>query len=571
MVSILRRAIVRSLNRRLILAEGILFMDNYAWAGKILRVDLSSGQIIIEDSNQYVYLYLGGRGLGQSIIYQEISDNVKAFSEENLLVFSAGVLTGTAVPCACRLSIDSKNPVTGGVASSNVGGYFAAELKYAGFDAIVVKGISLSPVYLYIRDDRISIESAKQLWGRGTRETEEILRSYLQDQRVKILSIGPTGENLTKSACIIVDGARAAGRCALGAVMGSKNMKAVVVRGSKRIKIHSAKMFYKEVSRCLELLNKNEMLRHFKRAGTPSTIPHANKMCRLLVRNFQDDCWDEDKLSRVLSDEFQQYKVKNMRCFNCPIKCSAFYYIKIGEFKGVACEGFQANLIWDYMAKMDMDDPAAALKIQELCTDYGLDIDNSSGVISWATELFENDLLTVRDTEGLILEWGNYRTIIKLLDQIAHREGLGEILALGIKEASEHFGKETAYYAIHIKGQELAEGIRSLKGWGLGTVVAPRGGGHLDGAITTEISQISPEESQSWFGFPGAGEPNTYSGKAKAVFWMERFKAVVDMMGICCFATKWLNNNLIGLEEINRLLATATGIEIGIDELMLTG
>ncbi len=546
-------------------------MYKHAWAGNVLRINLSSNRITIEDSAHYVNCYLGGKGLGQSIIFKEIPDSADALGEENAIVFSAGVLVGTIVPCACRLSIDSKNAVTGGVASSNAGGYFAAEMKYAGFDAIIVSGISYTPVYLYIHDSCVCLKSAKHIWGKGTRETENIIRSELQNNRIKTLSIGPAGENLLKSACIIVDGGRAAGRGALGAVMGSKNLKAIAISGSRKLRIYNRQTLRTEVNKCLNMINRCEIVNKFRTDGSPSTIYHANHMCRLPVRNFQDDHWDECKIKMVLPDKFEKYKMRNKACFNCPIYCSSYYNIRDGEFRGVNCEGFQANLIWDYMSKMDMTNPAAALRIQELCLDYGLDIDNSSGVISWAMELYEKGLLSRKDTNGLALDWGNYNSIIKLLHMLVHKEGLGELLSLGIMQASQSMGRETEYYAIQVKGQELAESIRSLKGWGLGTVVAPRGGGHLDGAITTEIARISSEESIAWFGVSTAGEPTTYKGKATAVFWMERFKAVIDTMGICCFATKWLNQDLIGMEEISKLFTAATGLDLSPEELMLTG
>lgn len=546
-------------------------MHNYAWAGNLLRIDLSSNSMIVEDSAHYVNCYLGGKGLGQSIIFREVPESATALDKENVIVFSAGVLTGTIVPCSCRLSIDSKNAVTGGVASSNVGGYFAAEMKYAGFDAIIVTGISYSPVYLYVKDGDICFKTAKHIWGKGTRETEDILRYELQDQKAKVLSIGPAGENLLKSACIIVDSGRAAGRCGLGAVMGSKNLKAIAVSGSSRLKIRYPEKLKKEVNKCLEKIDRNNMIKRFRIDGSPSTISHANYMCRLPVRNFQDDHWDECKIQMIMPDRFEKYKEKNQACFNCPIQCSSHYSILDGEFKGVSCEGFQANLIWNYMSKMDMTNPAAALKIQELCLDYGLDIDNSSGVISWAMELYEKGFISRRDTNGLDLGWGNYKAVIKLLDMLVYKEGIGELLSLGVKDASRIIGKESEYYAIQVKGQELAESIRSLKGWGFGTVVAPRGGGHLDGAITTEIAQISSEDSLDWFGVPTAGEPTSYSGKANAVFWMERFKAVIDSMGICCFSTKWLDQSLIGIEEVSKMFTFATGLEISTEELMITG
>ncbi len=549
-------------------------MDEQAggWTGKLLRIDLTTKEIKVESSLSLVNHYPGGRGLGQWVIFNEIPVTADPLEKENVMVFSCGPLTGTMAPASCRLSIDAKNPVTGGMASSNMGGHFAPELKFAGFDAVIVTGQAPAPVYLYINNGKACLKHAENLWGLGTRETENRIKQELMDKYTRIISIGPAGENLVKSACIIGDESRAAGRGALGAVMGSKNLKALAVRGTQGFSIFNPGEFLHEVNQYREKLNRNEVIKTLRTLGTPATIPGANQMCRLPVRNFQDDHWPEDKINSVHPEEFKNnYRVRKLSCFNCPVFCSAFYRIKNGEFAGLACEGFEANLVWNFQSRIDINHPPAALKFHEMCIDLGLDIDNSSGVIAWALELFEKGIITKKDTGGLTLKWGDYTPVMELLHKIAYREGFGDILARGVKEASSLLQRESEYFAIHVKNQELVEGIRSLKGWALGTVVAPRGGGHLNGAITTEIGKLSRQDSRERFGVETAGVPTSYEGKPQVVFWFEKFKSVVDMMGLCCFITCWLHYELPGLEEITRLFNAATGKNLTAGEIMKTG
>jgi len=222
------------------------------------------------------------------------------------------------------------------------------------------------------------------------------------------------------------------------------------------------------------------------------------------------------------------------------------------------CEGFQTNIDWDFSAKLDIDDPVSLIKINALCSELGLDIDNSSAPIAWAFELFEKGIISQTETDGLKLDWGNSEAVIELINKIARREGFGRILSEGTKRASQIIGRGSENYTSHIKGQDSIEAIRSDKGWALGCVVAPRGGGHLDGAFQTHRT-------------PNAGDRHSYDSKAQVVFWFERFKAVVDMMGICYFTTVWSDQNLLGPDDLSRLFSAATGVNLNSDELMLIG
>ena len=543
----------------------------YGYAGHVLSVDLTTGRVVVEDSRPYVDEYLGGRGLGQRVIFAEVPVQAGALDERNVVVFSAGPLVGTLAPASARLSVDSKNAVTGGAASANAGGHFAPELKYAGFDAVVVRGRSARPVYLLVGDGEAALRPAEDLWGQGVIATERAIRRSLGDERARVLAIGPAGETQGRSACIIVDGARAAGRGALGAVLGAKNLKAMAVRGTGALRVRFPERFAGEVARVWRILADSPAAETLRTWGTPSSVARANEMCRLATRNFQDDHWAEERLQEIAPARFKPLEVRRLACFNCPLYCSAFHRVAEGEFAGVACEGFQANLVWDYLAKLDINDRAAAVAIQATCSDLGLDIDNSSGVIAWAMECYENGLLTRKDLDGLDLRWGNYRAVLALLPRLARREGVGDLLARGAREAAAILGGGSERYVIHVKGQEMAEGIRAAKGWALGTVLAPRGGGHLDGAMLTETWDLSPEDSMAWLGVPTAGDPTTYEGKAVVAVWYEQFKKAVDALGLCYFITQWRHKDLLGSDHLAALFTAATGRDTSAEELLLVG
>ncbi len=534
-------------------------MSHYGWTGKFLRVNLTKGDIAIKPSKNLVKKFIGGRGVGQWLLFKYLSLGIDPIHPENILVFSTGPLTGTMTPASCGMSVDTKNLLTGGVLSSNVGGHIGPELKYSGFDFVVVNGSSKNPVYLLIKDGKTEIKDASHLWGRSTWKTEEMLRKELGDPKLRVASIGVAGENLAKSACIIADRGRAAGRGGCGAVMGSKKLKALAIRGTGEVKVAEPKKFMREVDEVWKKINENESTKIRRTHGTRGFLPFSNELGFLGVRNFQDDYWSRKKITKIRQEVLnEKYEIRKLACFNCPIHCSHLFKIDDEPHASLICEGFQLNVDWDFSAKLDIDDPVALIKINALCNELGLDIDNSSAPIAWAFELYEKRVIGQNDTDGLKLEWGDVNVVIALLNKIAKREGFGNILAEGSKRASKIIGKGSEKYVSHIKGQDSIEAIRSDKGWALGCVMAPRGGGHLNGAFQSHRT-------------PSASDPHSYDSKSDKVFWFERFKAIVDMVGICYFTTVWSDKALLSVEDFTKLFRTATGISITGKELMQIG
>ncbi len=462
-------------------------------------------------------------------------------------------------PASCRMSIDTKNVLTGGVLSSNVGGHFGPELKFAGFDFLVIQGSSARKVYLDIKDEQAEIKDASHLWGRSTWETEDVLRKDQGDLSIRVASIGVAGENLAKSACVIVDRARAAGRGGCGAVLGSKKLKAIAVKGTQPINVAEPEKFMNEVDKIWNKIDSNKSVEARRSLGTRASLPFSNELGFMGVKNFQDDYWNPQKIKKVSQEQLNSnFEIRKLACFNCPIHCSHLYRIPQQTDSDLISEGFQLNVDWDFAGKIDITDGEALLKINTLCNQLGLDLDNSSAPIAWAFELYERGIIGKDETDGLDLIWGDADVVFKLLHKIAKREGLGKILAEGSLRASKIIGRGSVKYISHIKGQDSIEALRSDKGWLLGCITSARGGGHLDGAFQTHK-------------ITGAGEPDSYDSKAETVFWFERFKAVVDMMGICYFATVWSDEDLIGTDDLSRLFSTATGISMSGSDLMEIG
>jgi len=547
---------------------------HFSFGGEILRVDLSSGEIWTEPTAKYSTKLLGGRGVDEWILYHEVKPAVTPFDPANRLIFGTGVLVGTLAPCATRHTIEAKSPVTGGVGSGNSCGFFSPELKFAGYDHIVFQGKSRAPVYLWISDQHVEIRDASRIWGKTTWETDGLIKEDRGDKRIQIACIGPGGENLVKSACIITNRARAAARCGLGAVMGSKNLKAVAVRGSGSIEVAHPDRFMEEVDKAWERLRASPRADSLRTFGTYGRALALNEACLSPVRNFQADFWDLQKMKKTMPDVYEkEYEVKRQGYFACPLYCSHIYRIERGPYAGLVCEGFEFNDVWNFLNRLDIDYPPAVIKLHSLCNEYGLDQDSSSCTIAWAFECYQRGIITEKDTDGLKLEWGDHSVVVELLRKMAYREGIGEILAEGSKRASELVGKGSEKYVICLKGQDSMEAMRAAKGWALGCCVSPRGGAHTRGANLVELSHdiIPPEVAQKVWGIPKVEGPLSYENKAKLVVYYERLQAILDSLGVCMFTSTWWSPDLLGPEEYARIYSAATGREISGEELMIVG
>ena len=549
-----------------------MIKSKYGYAGNILRVDLSNSGFQTEVTENYAPQFLGGRGINQWILLNELKPAVSPFDASNIIAFGAGALVGTLVPGASRLNIDSKNPFTLGIGSSNAGGWFSTELKFAGYDHIIIHGKAKRPSYLWIENDRVTLRPAAAMWGKTTAETEKMIKEDVNQDDIQVLCIGPAGENITRNACIIVSGSRAAGRCGLGAVMGSKNLKAIAVKGTGTIGIKQPDEFMAFVQKVTQRIGNVALYKTLRELGTLSSLPSYNNSAALPYKNFQNDSVPEESFSKISTHVFHDMcDVQRYACAACPVPCGHIYTINQGQYAGTQCLKAEANAVWDFGARVGLDNAGAILKAQEQCTQLGLDIDNTASTIGWAIDCFQNKIITESDTEGLKLTWGDEGVILELIRKIAYREGIGNILAEGSLRASRIVGKDSQKYSFHLKGQDLVEGIRSMKGWALGVVVSARGGTHTRGAPTTEFRPVSEEVSQSIFGVKTAFSPRTYSGKATIVKYFECVHSLLDSFGVCSFVGNWSSTEGITPKELAKFYSLLTGIQLSESELMQAG
>lgn len=538
---------------------------NNGLAGKILRIDLTTGKTTTENTIKYAERFIGGRAINSFILFSEISPRTLWSDPENLLIFGAGSLVGTPAPGACRMSIETKSPFSNGKGSANVGGDFAAELKYAGFDHIIVTGKAKKPVYLWICDGKAELRDAGSLWGKTTYETEETLLRESSDDRVKVACIGPAGENLVKGSAVIVDCAKAAGGSGVGCVMGDKKLKAVAVRGHGLIQVAQPDKFLEAVSKALKKIEAAPRTKLHRQGNIESGLYPDSPLwdATTITRNGQDEYWPMEKRKSLTGKEtgIPRYKRGMSGCISCPAGCMPFYEIKEGIYKGTKGTGYWINSAL-YSARMDVDDAAASLKFQLLANQLGLDGDMAAVVCAWAFECYEKGLLTGKDTDGLKLEWGNGDAMVELERKLAYREGIGDLLADGVKEASAKLGRGSDRLATHAKGQDSFDPYRIMKGFGLGVATSPVGGRHLRGAVTNPFTS-GPKHIPF--------TPTEYNNQPEVVFWQLRVKEIEDMTGICNYMGSWTGPHALEPADYAELVGTAMGIEITEQGLMLLG
>ncbi len=462
----------------------------YGYNGQILRVDLSRGAISVEAVDElFCRKYLGGAGFVSYFLLKELQQGIDPLGPENKLIFALGPVTGVPLPGSGRNCVGAKSPLTGGYAKSEVGGFWGAELKHAGYDAIIVEGKAENPVYLWIRDEEASIRDASHLWGKNTKETGQIIRDELGDSLIRVAGIGPAGENLVRFACIMNGLKDAAGRGGTGAVMGSKNLKAIAVRGHKRLKVADPERL-KELRQWI--LAHRELWASFAELGTGAAMEAWVETGNIPIRNFLDGEFPEiSKISPPIVRDTIRIKMEG--CYACPVRCKKV--VKVDEPYSVdpAYGGPEYETLTAIGSNCGVSDLQAIAKGNELCGAYSLDTISTGVVISFAMECFENGLLTTKDTGGIELRFGSAEAMLKLIELITKREGIGGILAEGTARAAQKIGKGAEKFAMHGKGLEIPMHDPRVKAaLGLGYAVNPHGADHCANLHDTMYSQSGP-------------------------------------------------------------------------------
>lgn len=543
------------------------------WVGRLLRVDLDSLHCQVEALDPYLE-FIGGRGISDWIVFEESDPRTAPLDPGGVVAIGAGPLVGTFAPAAARTNISSKNVATGGIATSSVGGHFGAEMKFAGFDQIVVRGKARHPVYLAIRNGEAELRDARALWGKSTWDTEDAIRRELSDERVRVASIGPAGENVCTQACVIVDRGRAAGWGA-GAILGAKNLKAIAVRGTQPIRLADPLGFWNYTQELLKQVERSRASGVLRRNGTHGSygVGGPDGKTPQGVRNQQDEYWAADKSQNLKEIVYREkWEIGRTACSACPSSCTHMYHLPGGRYGPLTVEGMHTNTVRALGSNLDITDAEAVLKGQALINQLGLNVDAVGSAMAWAYEAYERGLLTTSDTDGLELTWGNSDAMLELLQRIALRRGIGDLLAHGVAEAARRLGRGSEKFAMHAKGQGLNEqSVRSHKGWALGIFTSTRGAGHLNGAALVERLGMNPTQAKEIFGNEAVVRPEAYEGKGALTAWFEGFKSIVNSVGLCYYTTFWIDLDLVGLKQIAALMEKATGVETDADELAHVG
>jgi aldehyde:ferredoxin oxidoreductase len=543
----------------------------YAYAGKILRIDLTTREIVIEPTEKYARKWIGAKGINWWILYNELRPWATPYEPANIIAIGAGPMNGTLVPGSSRLELDSKNTFSGGVGASNVGGQFAAELKYAGFDHIILHGKSRIPIYLWICDSNVELRDARDLWGRTVWETDDLIKESCGDEDICTLAIGPAGENLVRGACVIANRNRAAAKCGLGAIFGSKNLKALAVRGTGAVEIAQPVRFIEALNVIRDKLLNDEFMRYIGPYGLYGVLPFKNKTSCTQYKGWQHNQMPQESFEKIRPDIIHaKYKKRDMSCTACIEGMSQFWEINEGPFAGFKSEAIQLHHIVELGSKLCIDYAPAIIRADGLLSELGLDLTHAAGTIAWAFECFQHRILTEQDTDGLKLEWGDYGVVMELMRKMAYREGFGKILAEGSRYAADVIGRGSDYYSVHMKGQELYEELRTPLGWALGAAVSTRAGGHTTGAPCCEQIPETEAGRQIW------GEQyhvnDIYEGKPRLVQYFEEQMAILNALGICMYTGgQWLGSTLASLKDLAELYSAATGWETSEEDFKKSG
>ncbi len=523
------------------------------YAGKIAYIDLTEKRVQIEELTEgTARKFLGGKGLGAHLLYRHLKPGTDPYDPDNILIFVSGPITGTSFPCSGRGAVITRSPMTGTFLDSYAGGSFGPCLKYAGYDALVISGKANSAVYILVDNDEISIEKAGHLWGLTTIDAEKELKDGLKGEkkgRVSVATIGPAGERSVRYASIFTEG-RAFGRGGAGAVMGSKNLKAVVLRGSRKVEVADGELLKAVIARVQKTISENPQTKRdgvFPRIGTMMTVDLNQTTGTFPTRNWKENTFDH--ANDINADAFLVHKRQARACYMCPIGCSRVIQATAFGTEYIN-EGPEYETMYAFGPQCEISDPAVINAADKLCEDYGIDTITCGVVIGFAMECYEKGLLTKNETGGIDLSFGNGEAVIALVHLIGKKEGIGAILSEGTKIASEKI-KGSSGFAMHVKGLELpGYDPRGMKGQGLTYALSDRGACHVrSNTLRTELL------------IPGA-DRYSYEGKALMVSELQLTYVIYDTLISCAFG-----GFAITPADYTEAISAITGWSFSLEEL----
>jgi len=528
----------------------------HGYAGRILHIDLTTGKTQVEPLNEeYAKKYIGGIGLGIRLLLDNSKPGTDPFSPENPLILAIGPISGTMWPTGGNgHAFVSKSPQSFGVGESKSHGSFGTELKRAGYDAVIFKGKAEKPVYVWIDDDSVQLLDASHLMGKSPAETEDVIKEDLGDYYIRVASIGPAGEKLVRLACIINEKTRAAGRTGMGAVMGSKNLKAIAVRGTRDITVAKPDEFMEFVKEFHERM-KGPATQKYRTLGTPLNVLVHNSVACMPTRNFNNASFEgAEKVSGETLNE--RFVAKIIGCSSCAMRCEHVCVVPEGPYKGTMTR-MEYEPLWAMGPYCGIDRLDAIIKGMDLSNYYGVDSIGVGVVVGFAMDCYENGILTKKDLDGIDARFGNHEALIQLIEKIGKREGIGDTLAEGVKIAGEKIGKGAEKLAQHIKGVEVTGyDLRCLKTAALGFAVSFRGADH---------------NRHGAYAFDVKGKVNRLiveKGRGKMVKDMEDPYAIIDSLIVCKFSRGTYYKEF---EDMAKLYSLVTGFEVSAEDLRLSG
>ena len=533
-----------------------------SYMGNILRINLTNKEYNITPlSVELARNFLGGAGFTVKTLLDEVDPAIDPLSAENKLIFSSGPLSGTAAPCASRMSVAAKSPLTGAVGMCMTGGHFPVELKFAGYDMLIIEGRSSEPVYLYIKDDKVSFRKASKLMGTNTFDCQQLIKDDLGDQNIRVACIGPAGENLSKMACIINE-RRAAGRKGLGAVMGSKNLKAIAIRGTKKVGIARGNAFKEARKRMLKAMKESPVLySQMSKHGTPMTVDATWAIGIFPANNFSTT-GEWEPINTLGAQASQKYKIGSSYCYNCPVGCGQLKLVHSPTYGSILGEP-EYETYYSFGGVTGVDSQEAVITADRLCDELGLDTMSTGATIAFAMELYERGIIDRDITDNIELNFGNAQAMLDLIPRIAFREGFGAILADGVRIASDKIGKNSQKYALHIKGLEMpGYDPRGAKAHGLGFMTAYTGADHNRSYAFQEVFGIP---------IPYAIDRLAINGKGKLTKWNQDIRSVTcDCAPMCAFLMD-MAVPAIAVENTRDLVNSSTGLDFTSKEIETIG
>ena len=547
----------------------------YGHQGKILHVDLTKEKNWVEDiPEEWRRDYVGSRGINAKILWDYCKDpDITWDDPRNIVIFAPGAVTGTTAPASGRTSVTTIGCTTGMYLKSNTGGHWGSELKFAGYDHLVVHGVAKKPSYIYIEDDNVEIRDAKNLWGQDIIDTDRLLKEW-HGEDSRGLYIGPAGEKLVRASSIQCSLYHAAGRGGGAAVMGKKNLKAVSVKGTKPVKVKDPKKFAEVAKEMRGLLKADSGAQGLHEFGTAGSIGAVNELHAFPGKNWQTGYTENvHPISGQALNE-KGYLKRRVACFGCTIGCHRYSVIESGPNAGIASGGPEYETFGALGNGPGIIDTEGVLLLNELCNRIGLDTITAGTVVQWAIESYKRGVLTKEDTDGLELDWGKIEETYKAVEKLALRDGkLGDLLADGLKIATKKIGQDSFKWAIiNAKGLEQSNvETRSAKAYALAFAVNPRGNDHLMTETFAEFgaSPESIEVIEKVTGDKKYAHPHTIEKRAEIVRWHEDCYEITEALGFCVFTSTAAYG--VNPDNMTRMYEAATGISMTEDEMMLTG